>query len=139
MGRGGGAPRAGPADAAELTRLRALMFGAMGRSGDESWRSACEADLRELLAWFAAAGAGTATLSATAEAEALYRSLGFTAPPHPALRLALSAHAGSAGDLAADPAADPAAGPGAGPGTEAGAGSGSSGLGRELTAGDPDA
>jgi GNAT superfamily N-acetyltransferase len=226
-GRRGGARRAGPADAAELTRLRALMFDAMGRRGDESWRSACEAELRELLAgnvtvafvvdapdgsglacgvvgllsrrlpsperagrgnvvghvssmstdprwrrqglarsaleallaWFAAAGAATATLSATAEAEPLYRSLGFTDPPHPALRLALPAHAGPvpgthAGPLAGSVAspgaatvvglgAGPGAGPGAAPATatadEPGPGSGSSGLGRQLSAGHPDA
>jgi GNAT superfamily N-acetyltransferase len=216
-GRRGRARRAGPADAAELTRLRALMFDAMGRSGDESWRSACEAELREqlagdvtvafvvdapdgsglacgvvgllsrrlpgperpgrgnvvghvssmstdprwrrqgmarsaleaLLAWFAAAGAGMATLSATAEAEPLYRSLGFTDPPHPALRLVLRAQArpvaGQGAGTVVGPGAGPGAGRGAAPATATAAesaaapGSASSGLGRELPARHPDA
>jgi len=42
--------RAQPADARELTRLRAVMFAAMGSEADDGWRTACEADLREQLA-----------------------------------------------------------------------------------------
>jgi GNAT superfamily N-acetyltransferase len=43
------ARRAEPDDAPELTRLRAVMFAAMGQGDDESWRPACEDDLRLLL------------------------------------------------------------------------------------------
>jgi GNAT superfamily N-acetyltransferase len=156
------ARRAEPADAAELTRLRAVMFAAMGEGDDESWRPACVAELRVLLAgdtvaafvvdapdgsglacgvvgtldrrlpgprrpvapsvvghvssmatdprwrrrglartaltalldWFAESGAVSVTLSATAEGEPLYRSLGFARQQHPALRLSLSDRAG---------------------------------------------
>jgi GNAT superfamily N-acetyltransferase len=151
------ARRAGPDDAAELTRLRAVMFAAMGQDEHNGWQRACEADLRVLLAgsttaafvvdapdgwglasgvvgtldrrlpgphrparqsvvghvssmatdprwrrrglartalealldWFAEHGAASVTLNATPEGEPLYRSLGFSRPPNPALRLTL--------------------------------------------------
>jgi GNAT superfamily N-acetyltransferase len=41
--------RGGPGDAAELTRLRGLMFEAMGRSGDDAWKAACTRQLQDRL------------------------------------------------------------------------------------------
>jgi len=42
--------RAGPADAADLTRLRGLMHLAMGDGPNPEWQARCEADLQRRLA-----------------------------------------------------------------------------------------
>ena len=78
----GAVRRATGGDAAELTRLRIVMFEGMGQdvSGlDEGWR----------LEWMREAGVGTVDLHASPDGEPLYRSLGFTEPGQPALTLRL--------------------------------------------------
>jgi len=189
------ARRAVPADTAEVTRLREVMFADMGEGGDDRWWSACEADLRaafagdwtaafvldapdgaglacavvgtldrrlpgpgrlgqnivvghvssmatdprwrrrgmarvalqSLLEWFAARGAVQVGLTATADGEALYRSLGFTEPANRALRLSLSAETQFAPSAPPDASGSAVAGL---------AGSSSPGVGGELAAGD---
>jgi GNAT superfamily N-acetyltransferase len=56
---------------------------------DPRWRrrGLARTALEALLDWFGERGAASVTLNATAEGEPLYRSLGFSRQPHPALRL----------------------------------------------------
>ncbi len=52
-------------------------------------RGYARACMQELLAWFRERGAGHVLLNASAEAEPLYASLGFTRDPDPSMRLLL--------------------------------------------------
>ncbi|GGL67913.1 N-acetyltransferase [Streptomyces fumigatiscleroticus] len=56
---------------------------------DARRRGYARACMEELLEWFRARGAGYVMLTASAEAEPLYRSLGFTRDPDPSMRLRL--------------------------------------------------
>ncbi|WP_153534519.1 GNAT family N-acetyltransferase [Streptomyces sp. RB17] len=56
---------------------------------DARRRGYARACMEELLAWFRERGAGHVLLNASAEAEPLYASLGFTRDPDPSMRLLL--------------------------------------------------
>ncbi|MGW3173172.1 GNAT family N-acetyltransferase [Streptomyces sp. NPDC001153] len=56
---------------------------------DARRRGYARACMEELLAWFRERGAGQVLLNASAEAEPLYASLGFTRDPDPSMRLLL--------------------------------------------------
>ncbi|MEU6404576.1 GNAT family N-acetyltransferase [Streptomyces sp. NPDC046985] len=56
---------------------------------DARRRGHARACMEELLAWFRAQGAAQVDLSASAEAEPLYASLGFVRKPDPSMRLLL--------------------------------------------------
>ncbi|MFD5632091.1 hypothetical protein [Streptomyces sp. NPDC127072] len=92
--------RALPEDAEEVLRLRQVMIDSVFATEPSSsaWhaeslptvrRGYARAGMETLLGWFRERGVTAVDLSASAEAEPLYASLGFVRKPDPSMRLRL--------------------------------------------------